>query len=324
MSASTESRIGRIELIDLTRGLALVAMAIYHFTWDLEFFGYLQAGITGQGPLKWFARSIASSFLILVGISLILAHHRGIRWRAYLRRITVVAVAAAAITVATYFFTPDTYVFFGILHHIAVASLLALIFLQWPAGALVAIAALWFIIGGQYEPPAFSDPALLWAGLSPVLPRSNDYVPLFPWFGMVLLGMALAKASLRSGVVETLAQRSTREIPGARGLRFIGRHSLITYLVHQPVLIAIVFVFSLVFPAPEVSPETQFMESCARSCSEQSGAEYCTAFCSCAVETLSADGLFESVYKGEITQESDPRVAAVSQQCSFEAGANGN
>lgn len=324
MIVPSERRIGRIEWIDLTRGLALVAMAIYHFTWDLEFFGYIEAGATGQGPLKWFARSIASSFLILVGVSLVLAHHNGIRWRPYFRRLAVVAVAAAAITIATYFFTPETFVFFGILHHIAVASLLGLLFLRLPAWTLIAVATVWFMVGGIYESPIFSNPALLWVGLAPVAPRSNDYVPLFPWFGMVLVGMALTKAALRSGFADALAQRSAGRNPSARGLRFLGRHSLITYLVHQPVLIAVVFVFSLVFPAAEKVPEKAFYDSCARSCSEQSDRAYCEAFCSCAITALTADGLFESVYKGEITQETDPRVAAVSQQCSFEAGANGN
>ena len=58
----------RIDWIDIARGVALIAMAIYHFSWDLEFFGYLDPGTAGSGPLKWFARSIASSFLILVDI----------------------------------------------------------------------------------------------------------------------------------------------------------------------------------------------------------------------------------------------------------------
>ena len=70
----------RIELVDLARGVALVAMAVYHFTWDMEFFGYVQAGTTAVGGWKLFARCIASSFLFLVGASLFLAHGDGVRW----------------------------------------------------------------------------------------------------------------------------------------------------------------------------------------------------------------------------------------------------
>ena len=64
-------RAPRIEAIDLARGIALVAMAVYHFTWDLEFFGYLEPRTTAVGGWKLFARVIASSFLFLVGVSLV-------------------------------------------------------------------------------------------------------------------------------------------------------------------------------------------------------------------------------------------------------------
>src|SRR5262245_16975266 len=96
----------RIEAIDLARGAALVAMALYHFTWDLEFFRYADAGMTAQGGWKLFARCIASSFLFLVGVSLVLAHGKGIRWSRFLRRLGMVAGAALAISVVTYFAVP--------------------------------------------------------------------------------------------------------------------------------------------------------------------------------------------------------------------------
>lgn len=79
--------VSRIDTIDLARGLALVAMAIYHFAWDLEFFGYAEPGLTALPGWKLFARSIASSFLFLVGVSLVLAHGRGIRWKGFWRQI---------------------------------------------------------------------------------------------------------------------------------------------------------------------------------------------------------------------------------------------
>ena len=88
----------RIDLLDVLRGVALLAMATYHFTWDLEFFGYLDRGLTGQGGWKLFARCIASSFLFLAGVSLVLAHARGIRWRPFGKRFAQVAAGAAAIT----------------------------------------------------------------------------------------------------------------------------------------------------------------------------------------------------------------------------------
>ena len=88
----------RITAIDIGRGVALVAMAIYHFTWDLEFFGYVERGLTAVGGWKMFARCIASSFLVLVGISLFLAHRNGVRWPSFWRRWQMVAAAALALS----------------------------------------------------------------------------------------------------------------------------------------------------------------------------------------------------------------------------------
>ena len=103
----------RIAAIDAARGVALVAMAIYHFTWDLEFFGYAPPGTAAEGGWRIFARMIAGSFLFLVGFSLVLAHGKSIRWRSFAIRLAQVGVAALAITIATRFATPDRYIFFG-------------------------------------------------------------------------------------------------------------------------------------------------------------------------------------------------------------------
>ena len=62
MALASASGGNRIDAIDIARGIALLAMAIYHFTWDLEFFGYAEPGLTAVGGWKLFARAIASSF----------------------------------------------------------------------------------------------------------------------------------------------------------------------------------------------------------------------------------------------------------------------
>ena len=87
---------GRITAFDLLRGIALIAMASYHFTWDLEFFGYTDPGLTAFGWWKIYARCIASTFLFLVGVSLYLAHGRQIRWNGFWKRFAMVTGAAIA------------------------------------------------------------------------------------------------------------------------------------------------------------------------------------------------------------------------------------
>ena len=76
-------------------------MAVYHFAWDLSFFSLADFGVT-ENPL-WiaFARSIAGSFLALVGVGLYLAHGDGVRWPGFRRRVAVIAFWALAISVAS-------------------------------------------------------------------------------------------------------------------------------------------------------------------------------------------------------------------------------
>ncbi|HWK65521.1 MAG TPA: DUF1624 domain-containing protein [Rhizobiaceae bacterium] len=306
----------RIEAIDLARGLALLAMAIYHFTWDLEFFGYVEPGLTAQGGWRLFARSIASSFLFLVGVSLVLAHGRGIRWRGFWRRLAMVAAAAMAISVATYVAVPDGFIFFGILHQIALASVLGLAFLRLP-GALTLLIAVAFIAAPWFlRSPLFDHPALWWVGLSQAIPRSNDYVPLFPWFGAVLAGLGATRLAQSAGLVAWLATLK----PGAwsRPLRFAGRHSLAVYLIHQPVLIACIWIFSQLAP-PQAEPrEAVFTRSCERQCTESRDAAFCTRYCGCMLGEIEREGLVEQVFSGSADAGLQTRLEDLAMICTAE------
>ena len=97
MADTTEPRSGsarpRLLALDAARGLALIAMASYHFSWDLEFFGYLAPGTSTQGFLRIYARMIASSFLFLAGFSLVLAQYPKLRLQPFLRRLGMGAQA---------------------------------------------------------------------------------------------------------------------------------------------------------------------------------------------------------------------------------------
>jgi len=305
--------VSRIEAIDLARGAALVAMAIYHFTWDLEFFGYADPGLTAHGGWKLFARSIASSFLFLAGVSLVLAHGKGIRWNGFLRRLAMVAGAALAISIVTYIAVPGGFIFFGILHEIALASLIGLAFLRLPAVLTLAVAVA-VIAAPHFLRSAFFDhPFWWWLGLSSVDPRSNDYVPLFPWFGAVLAGIGAAKLAQAAGLFGRLGALH----PGSwsRPLQLAGRHSLAVYLIHQPVLIACVWAFSHVFPPATQTREVAFLKSCERQCAETRDAEFCTRYCVCMLDTLERDGLVEQVFSGDESNALQSQVERLAAVC---------
>ena len=242
MTSASGSAAGpaRIALVDVSRGLALAGMAIYHFCWDLEFFSLAAPGLVANPALAVFADVITASFLFLVGVGLVLAHAGGFRARPFARRLAMIAAAAIAITVASVVFDPDGIILFGILHFIAVASVLGLLFLRLPIAVTLLAAAACFIAPPLLKSGFFNAPALLWLGLASDPPPSNDYVPLLPWFSAVLAGIAVARLVLpRIGGWRWSHWQPQNTV--SRTLAFAGRHSLIVYLVHQPVLLAILW-----------------------------------------------------------------------------------
>jgi uncharacterized membrane protein len=305
----------RIEAVDIARGLALIAMASFHFCWDLEFFGYLDPGATSHGFLRIYARCIASSFLLLVGISLCLAHGNGIRWRPFLIRLAMVAGAALAITAVTWFVTPSGFIFFGILHEIALASLLGLAFLRLPAIVTLAMAALVIVLPRFVQSPVFDPPQFWWLGLSSIGVRSNDYVPVFPWFGPVLAGIALARMASKSGLADRLAAVA---IPRTRPLRFIGRHSLAFYLIHQPVLFGCVWAFAQAFPAATEPPQVQFRKACQAECLNVRDETFCLSYCGCMLDALEGAGVTSQVFADNQSPEFTNRLQSLANLCTDE------
>ena len=237
--ARTDQARGRIAALDLARAGALIAMAVFHLVFDLALFGFIAQNTPAQPGWRWLAYLTAGSFLFLAGVSLLLAHGDVIRWKAFLQRWVMLIAAACAITIATMIAMPDAFIFFGILHAIALASLLGLAARRLPALALIALA-----LAVIWLPPAMRfalfDPAWLWwTGLQATGIRSVDYVPLFPWFGPFLLGLACAKLMTRAGLWDRLAHWHAPK--AARPLLWAGRNSLVIYLLHQPILIALVW-----------------------------------------------------------------------------------
>lgn len=232
----------RLDIVDYSRGIALIAMTLFHFGWDLEMFGFADRGFASQPAMVWFARSIASSFLFLVGFSMVLAHQSEINTPAFAKRLAIVGGAAAMITIATLIFTPDIFIFFGILHHIALASVFCLLFLRLNA-VLNFLAAATVILLFLYGRSAlFDGPIWWWSGLNILVPRSSDYVPIFPFFAAVLFGIGAAKIALKSGFIERWSKFEFHSGSG-KLLIFFGRHSLLYYLLHQPIMISFLYIF---------------------------------------------------------------------------------
>jgi uncharacterized membrane protein len=241
----------RLWEIDAARGLAVVLMAFFHLMWDLQFFGLSDVDVFSPG-WQLFARSIGSTFIFLLGLSLTLDAARltspslAIILKRNLRRGAQILFCAMLVTAATYFLIGSAFVRFGILHLAAFSILLGSFFVLRPGwlsvAAGVAVLALSTVMPGL---AASANSALfLPLGIAPPGLQMVDYYPLVPWFGMALLGIAAGKLVYPNGQRRfTLPDLGSQ--PLICSLRFLGRHSLAVYLLHQPILIALVFLVSL-------------------------------------------------------------------------------
>jgi len=229
----------RIILIDLLRGLAIALMFIYHFCFDLNYFGYVSFRFNSDPFWLHFRALIVSLFLGVVGFSLYLAHQGRWNRQTWLKRFGLLVLASLAVSVSSYLMYPESFIFFGILHFIALASLLGLLFLRLGYLNLV-IGPIILLIGNHYSHAFFNQPAWQWFGLMTHGPSTEDYVPLFPWFGMVLIGLGLAFWTKNNQTLSRVLHWQNQHAL-VTTLTFAGRHSLLIYLLHQPVFLGLLY-----------------------------------------------------------------------------------
>ncbi len=219
------------------RGIAVVAMVVYHFTFDLAYFvGLFDVGFFRHGVGLSVGRVIGGTFIFLAGLSLTLSYGRasgGRGFSKYLGRGMRIFSYGLVITLVTWVFVPREMIFFGILHLIGISIIFAYTFLKLKFTNVVLGAGC--IALGLYLRQDFVVGSLwlAWLGGRPTLP-TLDYWPILPWFGVMLLGIAAGNALYGSA-----SKRTSRTTPQLlRPLTFLGSHSLPVYLIHQPVLIA--------------------------------------------------------------------------------------
>lgn len=265
------------------RGSALVGMVAYHGAWDLHAFGLLDADPNASPAWRIFGNGIAGLFLALSGFGLSLSGRQDASLRRTGLRLGRIAVAAVLVTVATRLAVPAAPIWFGILHCMVVTNAVALALRSLPTLAVLAAAAV-----------AWAAPSLLrgtvgagwnWTGLSMLEPATLDFRPVLPWLAPVLLGMVLG----RSAVAEwQWPGRKARPI--AWPLTWAGRHSLLVYLLHQPLLLgALVLAFGMA-PRPgggvdalqDQEQARSFLQQCRDACvSRGSDRELCASTCHC-------------------------------------------
>ena len=235
--------------VDSLRGLAIIMMITYHFIFDLTFFGVFYFNIN-SGVFWIFARLTAFTFIFLMGVSLTLSSSRtqikGERrlFNKYLKRGLKIFSLGFVITIATWIFIPQEFIIFGVLHFIGISIILAYPFLK--RKSLNLFLGISIIIMGIYLGNfTFDFSWLVWLGFIPNTLQTVDYFPLFPWFGVVLIGLffggILYKNYNRQFKIPDLSKNYFIKI-----FSFLGRNSLIIYLIHQPLLIIALYLLGIV------------------------------------------------------------------------------
>jgi uncharacterized membrane protein len=234
----------RLATIDSLRGLAIVWMTVFHFAFDLAYFGWTRQNFYADPFWTWQRTAIVSLFLFCAGLGQATATVRGQSWQRFWRRWAQIAGCALLVTAGSYLMFPGSYIYFGVLHGIAVMLILVRLTAGWGrwlwlAGAL-AIAAKPLAYFAHLQWPAaldaLNEPALNWLGLISRKPVTEDYVPLLPWLGAMWWGMAAG--------LWLHARRPSwlhAPLPAATApLAWMGRWSLTWYMLHQPVMIGLI------------------------------------------------------------------------------------
>lgn len=233
LHSTAESRAQRL---DALRGLAIVWMVGFHFSFDLNHFGWLTPAQDFYRDPIWTRQRtlIVGLFLLCAGMGQALALAAGQGWPRFWRRWAQVAACALLVSLGSMIMFPRSWISFGVLHGIALMLLITralgprMSLTGWVLGGAVALALPWFIQHAWFDTRWTN-----WIGLVTRKPITEDYVPLLPWLGILWWGVALGQW-MHSHRPAWLGGA----MPKAAGpLVWLGQRPLAIYMLHQPLLI---------------------------------------------------------------------------------------
>lgn len=251
------SAAARFDRLDTLRTAAMVWMTAFHFSFDLNFFGLIPRQNFYADPFwTWQRTAIVSLFLFTAGLGQAVAlHQQGLlarpAWQRldarFWRRWAQVAGGALLVSAGSALVFPGSFIYFGVLQGLAVMLIVARLSAGWGPwlwGAGVLAISLKYIAAYAIPSSAgahfFNEKWLNWLGLISRKPITEDYVPLVPWLAAVWWGVAAGLWVLRHR-----PQWFVGAAPAWRVLALPGRWSLSYYLLHQPLLMGFLFLWTV-------------------------------------------------------------------------------
>jgi uncharacterized membrane protein len=235
---ATPARVDRFDRLDALRGVALLWMAAFHFCFDLSHAALLKADFYTDPRWTTQRTLILSTFLLCAGAGQAIATAQGQSWARFWKRWAQIVVCALAVSIGSWWMFPQSYIYFGVLHGMAVMLLIAR--LSAPLGAWLWPLGLWVVSLPHWMSHAWFDtrPTSI-VGLVTHKPITEDFVPLAPWLGVMWWGLAATQWLLRQnpGWLATPRAPGARLAQPQRVFSWLGQWSLIFYMVHQPVLL---------------------------------------------------------------------------------------
>jgi uncharacterized membrane protein len=231
--------------IDLLRGIAVILMITFHVFFDLDYFNIFNINFR-LIPIILLRYSIGITFLTLVGISLYLSYSKSlkvyskkqIKLKFLLRGLKIFGLALI-ITFITWIYPHEGFIIFGVLHCIGLSIILSYPFLRFrilifPIGILI------IFLGIYLKTFSFDFNWLLWLGFTPFKFYTVDYFPLLPWFGVILIGMFIGN-TLYKDYKRKFNLKDYSRLKSVRFFCYLGKHSLLIYFLHQPIIIILLY-----------------------------------------------------------------------------------
>ena len=225
----------RIWELDFLRGVAIFVMVFVHMGFDSDMYLY-----TNFQPIITVLSHFAFIFIALAGMGCVFSHNN-------IKRFGVLTLLSAGISITSYIWSNDDFIFFGILHMLALSTLLYSLIFRHLNNYIIGILAIVSLCVGFFMNLDIDNMFTMILGISPIYIETLDFFPVFPWIGAFLVGIILARRVYKERN-SRLSKPKPKWINGIISFfEFLGRHTLLIYIIHQPILL-VVFWFIIGMP----------------------------------------------------------------------------